>query len=300
MMYLVQKIIRNRNTILVMAVVAGMLFGNLAEPLEPYTIWVLALVMLVSTTGISFKSLVPFSNTLKIFGAGILFNYVVFSAMAILLAWLLFPVGPYFMGFVVIAFSPPGIAVIPFSQILHGNSNYTILATLGSYIAAVLILPWVFDLFPTESSLQRTDILIFLTKIIVVPLILSRLLLIKPIKPYVEKSRGRITDWGFAFIIFVAVGLNRHVFYEFSDVLFKSILLLFALTFVLGYIYDKLNRKFHWVDAKTEVSQNLLLTIKSSGFTATTSLALFGKEAAIPSAVMAIMVLVYLIYLSLK
>ncbi len=283
-----------------MAVVAGMLFGNVATPLEPYTIWVLALVMLVSTTGISFKSLVPFSNTLKIFGAGILFNYVVFASIAILLAWMLFPAGPYFMGFVVIAFSPPGIAVIPFSQILHGNSNYTILATLGSYIAAVFILPWVFDLFPAESSLQRMDILVFLLKIIVAPLILSRFLLIKPIRPYVEKSRGRITDWGFAFIIFVAVGLNRHVFFEFSDVLLKSVLLLFVLTFVLGFLYNKLNRKFHWVDLKTEVSQNLLLTIKSSGFTATTSLALFGKEAAIPSAVMAIMVLVYLIYLSLK
>lgn len=300
MIHILHKIIRNRNTILVLAVILGILFGDLAEPLEPFTIWALAIVMLVSTTGISVKSLVPFRSTLMKFGAAILFNYIIFSAIAILLAWLLFPIGPYFMGVVVIAFSPPGIAVIPFSQILHGNSNYTILATLGSYLAAVLILPWIFGLFPTEATIERLDILVFLLKIIVIPMILSRLLLMKPIRPWIEQYRGRITDWGFAFIIFVAVGLNRHVFFETSAVLFKSIFLLFVLTFVLGYVYSQLNNKFNWVDSRTEVSQNLLLTIKSSGFTATTSLALFGKEAAIPSAVMAVMVLVYLIYLSLK
>ena len=43
-----------------------------------------------------------------------------------------------------------------------------------------------------------------------------------------------------------------------------------------------------------------LLTIKSSGFAVVTALTLFGKEAAIPSAVMAIFVLLYLLYLSFR
>jgi BASS family bile acid:Na+ symporter len=300
MMNLLIGIIRNRNTILVVAVLFGLLLGDYAVFLKEYTIYVLAMVMLVSTTGISLKSLVPFKNTLNAFGVGILFNYMVFSGLAIFLGWILFPFDAYFMGIVVIAFSPPGIAVIPFSQILHGNSNYTILATLGSYLAAVVLLPFIFDFFPGESSLSSLDILIFLVKIIIIPLILSRLLLIKPIKPFIEQYRGRITDLGFAVIIFVAVGLNRNVFFEFSEVLYKSIIILVALTFVLGFIYERLNRIFKWVDEQTEVSQKLLLTIKSSGFTATTSIALFGKEAAVPSAVMAILVLVYLIYLSLR
>lgn len=300
MIQLILKIIRNRNTILVMAVITGMVFGEMANAVEQYTIFALGLVMLVSTTGISIKSLVPLKNTLTIFGAAILFNYVIFSSIALFLGWIMFPMDAYFMGVVVIAFSPPGIAVIPFSQILHGNSNYTILATLGSYLAAVVILPWIFALFPGNAEINRLDILLFLVKIIVVPLLLSRLLLIKKIKPIVEKHRGRVTDWGFAFIIFVAVGLNRKVFFEFSGVLIKSIILIVLLTFVLGAIYRWLNSKYNWVDKKTEVSQKLLLTIKSSGFTATTSMALFGKEAAVPSAIMAVMILVYLIYLAIK
>jgi BASS family bile acid:Na+ symporter len=44
----------------------------------------------------------------------------------------------------------------------------------------------------------------------------------------------------------------------------------------------------------------MLTTIKSSGFSVFTALALFGQEAAIPSAVLAIVVLIYLIFLSLK
>jgi BASS family bile acid:Na+ symporter len=294
------RVVRNRNTILIVAVVLGLLFGDYASHIKNYTIYVLAIVMLVSTTGISLKSLVPFKNTLNAFGVGIVFNYLIFSGLAILLARSLFTEDAYFLGFVVIAFSPPGIAVIPFTQILNGNSNYTILATLGSYLAAVILLPFIFDLFPGNSSLSSTDILYFLVKIIIIPLILSRLLLLKPIRPFIEAYRGRITDWGFAIIIFVAVGLNRAVFFEFSSVLIKSVVILTILTFVLGFVYEKLNKVFKWVDERTEVSQKLLLTIKSSGFTATTAMALFGKEAAVPSAVMAIMVLVYLIFLSLK
>jgi len=300
MIQLILRILRNRNTILVLAVAAGMIFGEYTSFVENYTIYALGIVMLVSTTGISIKSLVPFKNTLMAFGTGILFNYIIFSSVALLLGMLMFPLNAYFMGVVVIAFSPPGIAVIPFTQILKGNENYTILATLGSYLAAVIILPWIFGLFPGNEALQRTDILLFLVNVIVIPIILSRMLLLKPIKPFVQKHRGRVTDWGFAFIIFVAVGLNRHVFFEFSPVLIKSVFLIIALTFGLGSVYNWLNRRFKWVDEKTEVSQNLLLTIKSSGFTATTSLALFGKEAAVPSAVMAVMILVYLIFLAIK
>lgn len=300
MIHLITNIIRNRNTVLVLAVVAGLIFGQIAGLVEEYTIYALGIVMLVSTTGISIKSLVPFKNTLTIFGVATFFNYVVFSAIALLLGWLMFPNNAYFMGIVVIAFSPPGIAVIPFTQILNGNSNYSILATLGSYLAAVIILPWIFSLFPANAAIERTDILIFLVKIILIPIILSRLLLLKPIRPFVEKYRGRVTDWGFAFIIFVAVGINRHIFFDFSPVLIKSIILITTLTFGLGTLYNWLNNKFHWVDKKTGVSQSLLLTIKSSGFTATTSMALFGKEAAVPSAVMAVVILVYLIFLSIK
>ncbi|PLX22001.1 MAG: hypothetical protein C0599_07125 [Salinivirgaceae bacterium] len=299
-MRVILRIVRNRNTILLVAVALGLLLGDYATHIKEYTIYVLAMVMLVSTTGISLKSLVPFRHTLSAFGVGILFNYIIFSSLALLLAWILFPVNAYFMGIVVIAFSPPGIAVIPFTQILHGNSNYTILATLGSYLAAVVLLPLIFEFFPGEASLSSLDILYFLTKIIIIPLILSRLLLIKPVKPFIEEYRGRITDWGFAIIIFVAVGLNRSVFFEFSEVLLKSVVILLLLTFVLGFVYEKMNGLFKWADEQTEVSQKLLLTIKSSGFTATTSMALYGKEAAVPSAVMAILVLVYLIFLSLK
>jgi len=50
----------------------------------------------------------------------------------------------------------------------------------------------------------------------------------------------------------------------------------------------------------TRISRTLLLTIKSSGFAAVTAFSLFGVRAAIPSALMAVFVLLYLIFLSIR
>jgi len=67
----------------------------------------------------------------------------------------------------------------------------------------------------------------------------------------------------------------------------------------LGFVFDYLSIKFG-TDRATRIPQNMLATIKSSGFAVFTALTLFGKEAAIPSAVLAVMVLLYLIFLSIK
>lgn len=44
----------------------------------------------------------------------------------------------------------------------------------------------------------------------------------------------------------------------------------------------------------------LLLTVKSLGFTVITAFSLFGEQAAIPSAVFAVVVLLYLLFLTSK
>ena len=68
---------------------------------------------------------------------------------------------------------------------------------------------------------------------------------------------------------------------------------------MLGYLYTKIADKVG-VSHSIITSQSMLVAIKSSGFSVFTAITLFGKEAAIPSAVMAVVVLLYLIYLSLK
>jgi BASS family bile acid:Na+ symporter len=70
-------------------------------------------------------------------------------------------------------------------------------------------------------------------------------------------------------------------------------------TFGLGLTFNLIAKKLK-IPSDLTITQNMLATIKSSGFSVFTALALFGKEAAIPSAILAVMVLVYLIFLSLR
>jgi len=130
-------------------------------------------------------------------------------------------------------------------------------------------------------------------------MIVSRVLLYKPIFKYIEPIRGKVVDWGFAVLIFVAVGMNRQVFLTDPILLLKISFVLFITTFGLGLGFIAIAKYFK-VDRSLRITQSMLISIKSSGFSVFTAIALFGKEAAIPSAVMAVMVLLYLIFLSLR
>lgn len=294
------KIILNRNFILVLAVVLGLLVGDWASVLKGYTFYILAVVMTFSTTGISTKAMFPLKEMILPMLMGSFLNYIVFGSVIIGLSYWLIPSPELFLGFVVIASTPPGVAVIPFSHILDGDLKYAIVGVLGAFISSMFFAPLIVGLFANlDGGIDPMHLFITMVQLILVPLLISRLLLWKPIKPSVELVRGRIVDWGFALIIFTAVGLNRQVFFSNFDVLLLVSLVLFLGTFGLGWVYRFVCRKIG-VSAPIATTQNLLVTIKSSGFAVVTALTLFGTEAAIPSAVMAVFVLMYLLYLSIR
>jgi BASS family bile acid:Na+ symporter len=68
---------------------------------------------------------------------------------------------------------------------------------------------------------------------------------------------------------------------------------------VLGTIYEFIAKYFNRDKTKI-IPEILLVTIKSSGFSAVTAIALFNERAAIPSALLAIFVLIYLLFLSFR
>jgi len=294
------KIILNRNFILVLAVVLGLLIGDWAMHLKEYTFYILAIVMTFSTTGISTKTMLPVKEMIKPMLIGSFLNYIVFGAVIIGLSYWLMPTPELFLGFVVIASTPPGVAVIPFSHILDGDLKYAIIGVLGAFISSIFFAPLIVGVFANlDGGIDPMQLFITMVELIILPLLASRLLLWKPVKPKVEQVRGRIVDWGFALLIFTAVGLNRQVFFSNFDVLLLVSLVLFFGIFGLGWVYELFSRKAG-ISAPVAVTQNLLVTIKSSGFAVVTALSLFGTEAAIPSAVMAVFVLMYLLYLSIR
>ena len=128
--------------------------------------------------------------------------------------------------------------------------------------------------------------------------IVSRSLLHAKVYPIVEKIRGRLVEFGFAIIIYTAVGLNSDVLFANFDVLFSiSAVLIFSI-FGLGSLHRIIAKRFN-INRQVIISQNLLLTVKSAGFSASTALAIFGKEASLPAAIYSIIGLIYLLYLSI-
>ncbi|MEJ5315409.1 MAG: hypothetical protein WHS63_00225 [Tenuifilum sp.] len=292
-------IVLNRNAILVFAVIAGIIVGEHASSLKFLTFPALALTMTFSMTGMSLVQLRSEPHIFKPMLTGIALNYVAFSAVMLPLAYWLMPTKELFYGFVIIAATPPGVAIIPFSFILRGNVVYAIISVTGAFLGSILIAPLMVKLFATSSGISPTDLLLLMLQLVVAPLVVSRFLLWKPIKPFIEKVRGKVVDWGFAILIFVAVGLNRQVFFSSPAILLSITGILIVTIFGLGHFTNILARHLK-ISQEKRIPMVMLVGIKSSGFSVFTALTLFGKEAAIPSAVMAVVVLLYLIFLSFK
>lgn len=298
-MNFIRSVVLNRNFILVLAVFAGLMLGDYANSIKQFNVIILAVTMTFSMTGLDLMLLNSFRKVLSPMLIGIVFNYFIFGAVLLTLAWILMPTNELFYGFVVIVAAPPGVAIIPFSYMLKGKVDYAIVAVTGGFLASVLLAPIIVEVFARSKGIESVTLFVTMLQMVVAPLIVAQILRLKPILPFIQKIRGRVVDWGFALLIFVAVGVNRQVFFTNPAILFLVSLVILLTIFGLGTLHEII-AKLLGVDNSIRVTQSMLIAIKSSGFSVFTALALFGQEAAIPSAVLAVIVLFYLIYLSLR
>ncbi|MBN2893110.1 MAG: hypothetical protein JXL97_14670 [Bacteroidales bacterium] len=287
------KILNNRNSLLIVALILGLLFGWGVEFLKPLTLYILALVMVFSTTSFDFNLFKDYKFFAKATLISFFLNYILFGAILLTLAYFLIDEKELFWGFVVIAATPPGVAVIPFTFIFKGNSNFSLIGILGVYLLAIVASPLIIKLFVKGVDLDIFQLVKVTFQIIVVPILLSRILLLKKIKPTIDKIRGKVVNWGFALIVYTVIGLNREVIFADTQLLLKISLIFIISMFVAGFLYEFILRKKIAKDMR--ISQNLMFTIKSSGYAAGTALAVFGERSALPSAFLAVFVLLYLI-----
>ena len=282
-----------------MAVVVGLWLGDYAHFLKSFTTYILAVVMTFSMTNIRTQSLYPVSKLLYPMLKGAVFNYFIYAVIMIGAAHLFIKDKELFYGFVIIATTAPGVAIIPFSNILKGDIEYAVKGVLGAFICTIVLTPFLVGYLTGNDGISSSQLFILMVKTIIIPLILSRLLLHRSVKNIVDKTRGKIVDIGFATLIFIAIGVNRSVFFDQTEMLIGIAAVLFISHFVVGVVHEKLIGRF--IPNKAMLtSDNLHLTIKSSGFAVVTALQLFGQKAAIPTAVLPIFVLFYLLYLSFR
>jgi BASS family bile acid:Na+ symporter len=279
---------------MILALILGLTLPSSAIYFKNYTLYILAVVMVFSTSGISFNVFADYKSFLKSSFISIFLNYLIHGIIVISLSFIFFDDYNIILGFVVIAATPPGVAIIPFTLSFKGDENFSLKGILGTYLAAIAISPIIIELFSAKSNISPLEIIYTILQVILIPILLSRILRLKKIYPFAEKIRGRVADIGFALILYTAIAINRNVIFKEIDIVLKVSLILFIAMFVAGYIFNKIMKKR--IPENLLISQNLMLTIKSSGFAIATSMTLFGGKSAIAPAVMSVFVLLYLLY----
>ena len=293
------KIVKNRDLLLILSIVLGLVAGNVAHWTEKGVIPILAVVMTLTTMGIPgnvFRS--PWTLVWPVF-LGLVMNYGVLGGVLLGLNALLIREEAFRAGFIIIIAVPPAIAVIPFTSLLNGDSPFSLIATIGCYLSALVLMPIITFSFLGEGFADRTKLLTIMIELILVPLIFSRLLRWSGLEKKIDPYKGAITNWSFFLVTYTIVGLNRNLFLNQPWEIAPVVLIALISTFLLGEGIEVIGRIFK-VNSSRLISLILLGTHKNTGLAAGLALTLFGDKTALPAAVSTIFMIVYIIWLNLK
>ncbi|MBN2808974.1 MAG: hypothetical protein JXR80_05730 [Deltaproteobacteria bacterium] len=294
-----KSLLRSQNFILFLALFCGLGVGGLAASARVLVLPALGLVMTLSSMGVSGEIFSSPRTLLRPVMAGIGMSYVVLGGTILLMSHFLIRDPAIRAGFILMAAVPPAVAVIPFSVMFHGNLNFTMLATIGAYLSALLITPLLALLFLGSSFVQPLKLLIVLVELILLPLIGSRLLLKTPLAEGLNRYRGDLINWLFFLVIYTLVGINRQIFLEQPLTLIPIAVIALTTTFGLGWLIEKVCRRLA-LSTPTTVSLVLLGTLKNYGTAAGLGLVIYGKQATLPATVATIAMILYALWLGLR
>jgi len=299
MMRKIAKLSHNRDFILSLALVMGLLLPQASRWTQHLTLPALALVMSMSTMGIS-RGAFPSPRSLIIPALlGVLMSYAVLGGFILGVSALFIHDKELWNGFIVLAIMPPAVAVIPFTDLLKGNNAFSLAGTMGGYLGALVIMPLVLYNFLESSRFILERLSIVAIVLIIIPLIVSRILRWRKIDKDLEKVKGAITNWSFFVVVYSIVGLNQDIFTHQPMRLLPVAAIAVGSMFVLGLIIEWVGKLFR-IDPKTTMSLVLLGTIKNYGLAAGIALSLFSKESALPATVSTIFMFIYVIWIGFK
>ena len=293
------KLLGNRNFILVLALSLGLFWGQGVELTEMLVIPALAFVMVLSTIGVDGSLFRTPSRWLNPALVGLFMNYILLGGLIVALSSLLPLKEDFRTGYIILAAVPPAVGVIPFTSILDGDVEFSLIATLACYFGAFLFTPLIFSVFLGQSFDYQLGLFITLIQLILVPLIISRIVRYINWAQRIEPVRGLLTNWSFFIVVYTIVGVNRQVFFSDPMSLLPAAVLTVTTSYLLGYVIEKAGHRMRF-DVKKVTSMLLLGTSKNAGFAAGLALSLFGRQTAIPITVQTVLMLSYIVFLDLK
>lgn len=297
---LFQKVITHRNIWLILSLVAGLFFPEGAHMLRNSLPFFLGLLMTFSFAGFSLKTLLPIRTLPNRLIGPFLINYLLFGIVLMGLALLIVGNDKELLeGFLFIALAPPGIVIVPFALMLRGDTDLASTGVIGGYLAFMLVFPLAIVFIWGEQMNLLIEVVEMVIFIILLPLFISRPLRRGAVGRWLMPRKGWLIDMGFAIIVYIIVGLNHDSFTTSVATLLKPMLVLVLVLFGGGMLYEYVQLQLRFTNAR-RISNGLLFSVKNTGFAAVTSVTLAGERAAIPSAALSVVLLVYLLVLSLR
>ena len=290
----------HRNFLLSLALILGLVLGKNTWILPDISVYVLAVVMTLAMSGFSFSVFRKPVEASKMTGLAFLLNYIVFGGVLLLTAHLIAPGSELWLGCVLLAASPPGPSVVPFTAIMKGNINLAVIGLAALHLLALFFAPLILIMLTGNNLIDPKIIVVILAKTIIAPLIFSRPLRNRHILPHVEKIRGKLINIGFFLIIVPIVGQSAHVMILNPALICQSMLIFAVTMFLSALVFHIMATK---IGMKTEsiIASVFFLTTKSSAFAAVVVFALNEETAGIPAAVHAFFVTIFFIgYSALK
>jgi len=295
----IKRLFRNRNFIMILALVLGMAWDGGAYLGKDLILPFLAIIMTLSTLGVTGNAFRSIHALVIPAVSGILATYLFHGGLLLGLNALLIHDNNFWTGFVLMAAVPPAVAVIPFAFFLKGDCDFALIGTIGGYLGALFITPLIAVTFLGSGFINPAKVFITLVELIIIPLILSRILIRTGLVRWIEPAKGIIINWSFFLVVYVMTGLNRNIILDRPLSLFFVTLIGFLCTFGFGWIIEKAGNLFK-IDAKVLTSLVLLGTYKNYGLAGGLALVFFNPETAIPATVTSTISILYIIYLEMK
>ena len=292
----IARLWRNREFILCLAIATGLVFGQGAVHTKPLVLPVLGIIMTVSIMGIRGASLRSPGGFVVPALAGPALSYGLFGGLTLALASVLIQDPDLWAGFVILAVIPPGVGIIPFTDMLKGNNTFSMIGSIAGYLAALFLTPLVTVAFLGAGVADPCRLLIVFVQLILAPFVLARLLVLAGLDRRIEPVKGAITNWGFFLVIFTSIGLNRSVFLDAPLSLLPVASIALTTTFLAGWLIEWTGKRVG-IDAPTRISLVLFGTMKNYGLAAGLAMTTLNDRAAIPPALVTLFSILFLVVL---
>ena len=298
-MILLKSLLRNRNSIFLLALAAGLAFPAVTPVTRHLVLPALALAMALSTMEIGNDTFRKPRALLFPAFLGIIMSYIILGNVIIGLAAFMIRDETIWTGFILLAAVPPAVAVIPFSGFLKGNGQLSLAGTVGAYLGGLAIMPLIAVGLLSSAAFDPLQLLMVTLELIVLPLCVSRVLIREGWRERIAPYRGTATNWSFFVVLYTLVGLNRNIILGQTSTLLPVAAISILTMFVLGFLIDWIGSRFH-LPRETRTSLVLLGTLKNQGMAGGIALTMFSQEAALPAAVSTMVMIVYVIWLDFR